>query len=82
MKKKPEAVDHPQHYGGKKDPHEHIKVMSSWLGSEGLRGYCLGNATKYIARAGKKTTSEVHDLEKAIWFLNYWLIEAKERERG
>ena len=33
-------------------------------------GYCLGNAVKYIARAGKKDpTKEVEDLEKAKWYV-------------
>ena len=33
-------------------------------------GYCLGNAVKYIARAGKKDPNkEVEDLEKAKWYV-------------
>jgi hypothetical protein len=34
-------------------------------------GFCLGNAVKYIARAGKKDpTKTVEDLKKAVWYLN------------
>lgn len=33
--------------------------------------YHRGNAIKYIVRAGKKKTSrEIDDLQKAIWYLN------------
>ncbi len=62
-----ETVDHPQHYGGD-DVYEHQKVVRAW----GL-GYHLGNATKYICRAGKKTIGvkgQIEDLEKALWYLN------------
>lgn len=31
-------------------------------------GFCLGNAIKYILRAGKKTNT-IDDLNKAIWYL-------------
>lgn len=59
-----EAVDHPAHYGGADNPYEAIKVIEAW----GL-GFCLGNAVKYIARAGKKDAT-VQDLKKASWYLN------------
>src|SRR5215211_4284522 len=60
-----EAIDHPAHYGGD-SLYEHIKVVEAW----GL-GYALGNATKYIARAGKKTENPVEDLKKARWYLDW-----------
>lgn len=64
-----EKVDHPQHYGGKDNPHETIKCIEAW----GL-GYALGNATKYISRAGKKDPlTEVEDLRKAMWYLEHHL---------
>ena len=31
--------------------------------------FCLGNAIKYIWRAGLKTDDKVEDLEKAKWYL-------------
>lgn len=64
---KPEAVAHPQHYGGVNDPYEHIKVVEAW----GL-GYNLGNCTKYICRAGKKHPTmdgTLEDLKKALFYL-------------
>ncbi|WP_078344581.1 DUF3310 domain-containing protein [Mycobacteroides chelonae] len=33
-------------------------------------GFNLGNAIKYIWRAGLKTTSPVEDLKKARWYLD------------
>lgn len=60
------AVDHPNHYGGANNQYEAIKVIEAW----GL-GFCLGNAVKYIARAGKKDPSkEIEDLAKAAWYLD------------
>lgn len=56
------TIDHPQHYGGD-TPYEAIKVIEAW----GL-GFNLGNAVKYIARAGKKG-DELEDIEKALWYL-------------
>ena len=42
--------------------------------------YCLGNAVKYISRAGKKDpTKTIEDLQKAVWYLNHE-IEKRERE--
>lgn len=32
-------------------------------------GYHLGNAVKYISRAGKKTADPIEDLNKALWYL-------------
>lgn len=60
----------PAHYKSTKI--EPIEVIEDW----GL-GFCLGNAIKYIARAGKKLEQgmtpidkEIEDLEKAAWYLN------------
>lgn len=57
------TVDHPAHYGGD-STYEAIKVIEAW----GL-GFHLGNAVKYIARAGKKG-SALEDLQKARWYLD------------
>ena len=68
-----ETVDHPEHYGGKDNPYEAIKVIEAW----GL-GFCLGNVVKYIARAGRKPTATVlEDLKKAAWYLNYTIAEVE-----
>lgn len=59
-----EAIDHPPHYGGADNPYEAIKVIEAW----GL-GFCLGNAVKYICRAGAKG-ARLEDLKKARWYLD------------
>ena len=57
-------VEHPPHYGGD-SAYEVIKVIEAW----GL-GFNLGNAIKYIGRAGKKeATPTVKDLRKAVWYI-------------
>lgn len=58
-----ETVHHPAHYGGD-TPYEAIKVIEAW----GL-GFHLGNAVKYIARAGRKGDI-AEDLLKARWYLD------------
>lgn len=59
-----EVINHPQHYGGD-TTYEAIKVIEAWE-----LGFCLGNAVKYISRAGKKNPAkECEDLEKARWYL-------------
>lgn len=60
---KPEAVNHPSHYGGESNPYEAIKVIEAHN-----LGFNLGNAVKYILRAGKKGNAK-EDLEKAVWYL-------------
>lgn len=59
-----EYVDHPQHYGGRDNPYEAIKVIEAWN-----LGFCLGNTVKYISRAGKKG-DVLEDLKKARWYLD------------
>lgn len=42
-------------------------------------GFCLGNAIKYISRAGKKDpTKEVEDLKKAKWYIERRIKELEE----
>ena len=70
MKFEKEAVHHPAHYGGD-TTYEAIKVIEHWA-----LGFHLGNAVKYIARAGKKGAS-VQDLEKARWYLDRHIARLK-----
>jgi len=60
--KKPDLVNHPPHYrdGG-------IEVID-FIEAKDLN-FRLGNAIKYISRAGKKNSDPVQDLEKAVWYL-------------
>ena len=72
-------VDHPAHYGGPGNPYEVIKVIHAW----GLHtSFALGNAVKYIARAGKKDgSSYLEDLQKARWYLEWEIEHAQEMQR-
>lgn len=73
-----EEVDHPAHYGGPEDPHEHCKCATSW----GLhRDAFLYNASKYLCRAGRKPgVDAVTDLRKAIRYIEM-SIEHRESQK-
>lgn len=61
-----ENVDHPAHYGGD-SVYETIKVIDAWE-----LDFCLGNAVKYISRAGKKDPEKrIEDLRKAMWYIQH-----------
>ncbi len=64
QKQESEMVDHPIHYGGEDNPYESIKVIEAWE-----LGFNLGNAVKYISRAGKKEDI-LEDLKKSSWYIN------------
>lgn len=64
-----EKVDHPKHYNSHPSGVECIEIARHY-------NFCVGNAIKYIWRAGlKKETlvtpveKEIEDIEKAIWYL-------------
>ena len=63
---KPDMVNSPPHYtdGGI----EAIDYIEAKLGPDGFRAFCIGNALKYVSRAGKKADLK-QDLSKAIWYL-------------
>lgn len=64
-------VNHPSHYNTGKI--EVIEAIEDWD-----LGFCLGNAVKYIARAGKKDPNKtIEDLEKAVWYINRRIEELK-----
>lgn len=58
-----EKVNHPDHYHGKDNPYEAIKVIEAWN-----LGFNLGNVIKYISRAEHKENA-LEDLKKAKWYL-------------
>jgi len=58
-----DPVNHPEHYGGKDNPYEAIKVIEAHN-----LNFAKGNAVKYILRAGKKG-DPAQDIKKAIWYL-------------
>lgn len=62
-----DVINHPSHYTDGK--FETIEAIESWQ-----LGYHLGNAVKYISRAGKKSKdTELEDLRKARWYIQRYL---------
>lgn len=57
-----DGVNHPKHYTDSPSGIECIQVTEHM-------DFCIGNAVKYLWRAGKKDDS-VQDLKKAIWYIN------------
>lgn len=63
-------VNHPKHYTSDPSGVECIQITK-------YRDFCIGNAIKYLWRAGLKSDSnvtdkekEIEDLQKAIWYIN------------
>ena len=62
-----DMVNHPEHYtdGG-------IETID-FIEAKKLP-YHLGNAVKYVSRAGKKNPEKtIEDLQKAIWYINRYI---------
>jgi len=57
-----DPVNHPTHYTTHASGVECIAVTEHM-------GFCLGNAVKYIWRAGIKSDDPITDLRKAMWYL-------------
>lgn len=75
IKAEKSTVNHPEYY--KTGGLEAIDVIDAW----GL-GFCLGNAVKYISRAGKKNPDkEIEDLEKAAWYINHQIEMLTKRKK-
>ena len=75
-----DAVNHPHHYTSHPSGVECIQIT---------RHYCfaIGNAIKYLWRAGLKQDvgtppkeKEIQDLEKAIWYINDRIKQLKKEE--
>lgn len=67
---KKETVDGPEHYNG-------YQVIEAIRDAGYLEGFCLGNVVKYILRA-KKKNNNIEDLQKAKWYLDYFLENVDE----
>ena len=69
-----DAVNHPSHYTD-----GNIEVIE-YIEDKKL-DYCLGNAVKYISRAGKKDPAkEIEDLQKADWYINRRIMELEQKK--
>lgn len=58
-----DMINHPPHYKSHPSGVECIEITEHM-------NFNLGNAIKYIWRAGLKSDSPVEDLEKAAWYVN------------
>lgn len=68
-----DVVNHPAHYTD-----GNIEVIDFIFDKGFGRDFCLGNAIKYICRAGKKDPEkEIEDLSKAVWYLNKYIGMSK-----
>lgn len=63
-------VNHPTHYNSHPSGIECIDVIEHY-------NFCIGNAVKYLWRAGLKeeagmlgNSKEIEDCKKAIWYIN------------
>jgi hypothetical protein len=68
-----DVVNHPPHYN------EHPSGIECITVTEHMN-FCLGNAVKYIWRAGLKSPDALQDLRKAEWYVRRE-IERLETER-
>ena len=75
----PEMIDnvnHPAHY-----TYGSLEVIDAIEGL--LLPYHLGNAVKYIARAGRKDPAKTEeDLRKAIWYINRYITFLGKQKKG
>lgn len=67
---KDDNVNHPTHYTGHPSGVECIQITEHF-------GFCVGNAIKYLWRAGHKAETgktarqkEIEDLQKARWYID------------
>lgn len=71
-----DAVHHPSYYNTGKI--EVIDAIYDWN-----LDFDLGNAVKYIARAGKKDSEKyIQDLQKAIWYIRHKIELLKPDAQG
>lgn len=71
-----DPVNHPKHYTSHPSGVECIQI------TEHLN-FCLGNAVKYIWRAGEKDQEkEIEDLEKGAWYLAREIDRRKKAKSG
>jgi hypothetical protein len=64
MKSRPsDPVNHPSHYTNHPSGVECIQITEHM-------NFCLGNAVKYIWRAGLKSENPIEDLRKAAFYIN------------
>lgn len=58
-----DTVNHPAHYNSHPSGVECVAIAEHF-------GFNVGNAIKYLWRAGLKSADPVEDLRKAAWYVN------------
>jgi hypothetical protein len=75
-----DAVRSPKHYKLPGLNIESIDVLRSVLTPEEFKGFCRGNALKYLIRAGKKD-SELQDIKKAGVYIGWCIDTIQDQEK-
>lgn len=65
-----EAVNHPRHYTAHPSGVECITIVEHL-------NFNIGNAIKYLWRAGLKTSDPIEDLEKAAWYVGREIVRMR-----
>lgn len=74
VKVKTDAVNHPSHYNSHPSLIECITIVEHF-------NFNIGNAIKYLWRAGLKSSDPMEDLRKGVWYVNRE-IERLSKQRG
>lgn len=67
-----DPVNHPAHYTSHPAQIECIQVTEHY-------NFCIGNAIKYLWRAGLKNPDPIEDLRKAHWYIEREIERLKRR---
>lgn len=65
-----DPVNHPAHYTSHPSGVECIQVTEHY-------NFCIGNAIKYLWRAGLKSQDPIEDLQKAHWYIEREIARLK-----
>jgi hypothetical protein len=68
-----DAVNHPKHYTSDPSGVECIQITRH-------RNFNIGNAIKYLWRAGLKEDAKIQDLRKAIWYIEDEIKRLEEQQ--
>lgn len=72
-RKKHDPVNHPSHYTSHPSGVECVDIAEHFE-------FNIGNAIKYLWRAGLKSTNAIEDLKKAAWYVNREIERLGKRE--
>lgn len=77
-----DSVEHPRHYNSLPAACEKCGYPIECIDVIEHMDLCIGNAVKYVWRAGHKDPSkEIEDLEKAVWYLQRRIKRLKKEKQ-